>query len=398
MYEEYALDAIFQTVLGYLTFKYSKVFLQRKFDDRAKALILWIFLYASVKMIYGNFTQSFHIFLHFSLIMALQILFFDKNLLRQIFSAISFVAALEILRFTASPLAHALFDLWNPFWAWLVNFLLIKEIFSAETLMNLMSVSNRIALFCTLALCRALQLVILYAYLKVISKNFVNIEYELTKREALFLITPCVAVLLTDFTLRLMAYSVDNGALMLIYDRAPEIVVMLPLVSLASLGFILSSVILFRGLADGKEEERKRLLLENSVLKIHSQIRELNDIYNDTRGLKHDLRGHIAGVAAYIRNRFKENPPELSAYLKGMENAASKLDFADKTGNSLTDVILHQFRQQCKRKNIEVYFDFHYPTKNEFDVYDIGIILNNALQNAVEASEKVLKSPSVSLC
>ena len=52
-------------------------------------------------------------------------------------------------------------------------------------------------------------------------------------------------------------------------------------------------------------------------------------------------------------------------------------------------MIIHQTRQRAKRKEIIFESDFHCPKNPEIDVYDIGIILNNALQNALEACEKI---------
>lgn len=303
----------------------------------------------------------------------------------------------EILRFTASPLAHAILSLWNPLWGDLVNDLAAKQILPADKLMDHMLALNRLALFAVLFLCRGMQLGIFYIYLKVIRKNFISLNEELIGREIWYLTLPCVTALTIDLTLRLMAYSVDNSALMLIYDRVPETLALLPLVSLLLLGVIVSSVILFKGLYEFKEEEKKRLLLENQVGDVHRQIADLRDIYRDMRGLKHDLRSYIAGVTAIARNHGLDKQEEVQNYLAGLEHTANRLDFTDHTGNPITDIILQQGRNQAKRKEIHFTADFHYPAARDFDVYDISIILNNALSNAIEAAEKVPGKRSIEL-
>ena len=45
--------------------------------------------------------------------------------------------------------------------------------------------------------------------------------------------------------------------------------------------------------------------------------------------------------------------------------------------------------QEASKKDIKFVSDFRYPIRDEVDVYDIGIILNNALDNAIEACEKI---------
>ena len=107
----------------------------------------------------------------------------------------------------------------------------------------------------------------------------------MTGQESWFLLIPCITVLCIDLTMRLMAYSVDNSALMIIYERVPETLVLLPVVSLLLLGIVVSSVILFRGVIQSKDEERKRLLLENRVADVQHQIEDLQDIYGDMRGI-----------------------------------------------------------------------------------------------------------------
>lgn len=404
MYEEYVLDGILHLLNGFLSFRYSESFLKGTYENRKQALLLWVSAYTVGQMLYGSFMESYPLYLQFSHILpyfillgVLQFVWFEKNISRQVFSIASFTAGWEILRFTASPLAHALLGIWNPFWEWSIHALVAQGWISMELLMEFMEAANRAALLVVLIICRGMQLGVFYMYLNLITKNFVDIGYRLNVRENGFLLMPCMAILCIDLTLRLMAYSVDNSALMLIYDRVPETLLLLPAASLFLLGFVVSSVILFRGLIDGKEEERKRLLLENRVSEIHAQMGELDRIYSDMRGLKHDLRAHIASIAAYVRNRLGEDAGELSPYLDGMEDTVARLDFADRTGNPLTDLILHQFRQQAKRKQIDISFVFHYPQNGVFDVYDMSIILNNALQNAMEACGNATLSPYISL-
>ena len=402
MYEEYIFSGIVNAIIGFMGFRYSEFFLQRKYENRKKTLILWIVIYVAFKTVYGNFAENYPFYNrfsyaipHFILLGALEFFFFEKNTARQAFVIASFIAGWEILRFIASPLAHSLLGMWNYSFEICVNIVMAKGIVSAERLIEAIPTINNVALYITLSVCRGLQIGIFYIYLKLIQKNFVNADYRLNSKECAFLLMPCVAIICVDITLRIMAYSADNSALMLIYDRAPETLTLLPVVSLLLLGFVISSAILFRGLAEGKEEERKRLLLENSVTEMRAQITEIENIYGDMRGLNHDLRGHIASIAAYVRNR-GEDIKGISDYLKGMETAVAKLDFTDRTGNPLTDIILHRYRLQAKRKNIEVFFEFHYPQSNIFDIYDISVILNNALQNATEATEKTA-SPHISL-
>ncbi len=389
--EDELLEIFCQILIGLISFKYTEKFLRANFENRRKTLIIWILFYAATHIFFSKITETFaphsrfiNIFPHVLIFFALQKKFFEQDRIKQIFIVASFTAGWEILRFAASPLAHAIFSLWSPVWAWSVNYLVAKEIFDAEKIISLMSAVNRLAIFFVIGICRGVQFGIFIFYLRTIAKNLKNLSAPLNLQSGLFLIFPCVTVLLIDFTIRLMAFSADNGAVMLIYERVPETVFLLPPVSLFLLGVIISSVILFQNFVQYKEEEQKRILLENRVVEVHREISELEEIYSEIRGLKHDLRNHLENIYSYAQGN-----SELENYLRKMNLTIEKLNFSDKTGNPITDIIFHKIRQQARKKNISFTANFFYPQDNRFDVYDLSVILNNALQNALEAADKV---------
>ena len=391
-FEDELLEIFLQIVTGFVAFNYTEKFLRGNFDDRKKILIIWTFIYAATHIFLSKITENFAphnrfiiLIPHIAILFFLQKKFFEKDLPKQIFIIASFTAGWEILRFAVSPLSHAIFSVWSPAWAWSVNFLTEKNIFDAEKIISVMMIVNRAAIFFVIFFCRAIQLAIFIFFLRTISNRLSKLKYNLKFQDSAFLIFPCVTVLLIDFTVRLMAFSADNGAMMLIYERVPETVLLLPIVSLLLLGVIISAVILFENFVRYKEEEQKRLLLENRVVEVHREISELQEIYSDIRGLKHDLRNHLQNIFAYVRKNSAS--AELENYLQNMTATVEKLNFADKTGNAITDIILHRFRTICRKKNIAFTANFICPKK--FDAYDISIILNNALQNAIEADEKV---------
>ena len=391
--EDEILEFFWQIVLGFVSFKYTEKFLQKNFEERKKILVIWILIYAATHFFLSEITASFsphnrflNILPHVLILFLLQRKFFVQEKFKQIFILASFTAGWEILRFTASPLAHAIFSVWSPAWAWAINFLTEKNIFDAEKIIFYMSGVNRLAIFFVIGICRAIQVGIFIFYLKEISKKLSEKIFELNFQSTIFLVFPCVTVLLVDFTVRLMAFSADNGAIFLIYERVPETIFLLPIVSILLLGVIISSVILFENFLQYKEEEQKRILLENRVVEIHREISELEEIYSEIRGLKHDLRNHLENIFSYVKKNSEKNS-ELENYLQNMNLTMEKLNFADKTGNPITDIILHRFRKICRKKNI--FFTANFKFENRFDVYDIAIILNNSLQNSVEAAEKI---------
>ena len=389
-----ALDFLVQLAAGALAFWYAEKFLRQDFESRLGAVLRWAALYALTQFSVSALTEGwrpcarfFTVAPHFALLFFLSGAFFEKNGARQVFFAASFVSGWDILRFAVSPLAHAAFDLWGPTWAWAVNVAAERGV-AAETILSVMRATNDAAILLIVAGCRAAQLGLLACYLLGIVGFFPPKDYSLNFQESLFLLFPCAAVLTLDLTVRLLALSADNSALMLIYDRVPETLLLLPLASLLLLGMVVSSVVLFRGLTQAKDEERKRLLLEQSVAGVRREVEDLQGVYADLKGIRHDLRGHISSLAAYARRIAPKGDEEMETYIGQMAKAVARLDFADDTGHPITDVILHQARRDAVKKGVAFSADFHYPRDGRLGIYDVSVILNNALTNALEAATR----------
>ncbi len=397
IFEQYIVDALVYLANGWASFRYAEALLQRKYDKRRLAMGAWMLIYAAGQFLIGEAAEASlyerigSIVPCLLLLFFLQSVFFEKDRPRQAFSIVSFEAGWEILRFTASPIAHAIFSLWGPLWAWAFEQDFVLALMPTEQLLSVMEFVNRAVMFIVILFCRAVQVGALMLYLRLIRHRFVPRSYELGFEESLFLLFPCVTVLCIDTTMRLMVFSLDNGAAMLlVYDRVPVTLLLLPIMSLLLLGVVVSSVSLFRNLVLRKDEEQKRTLLENQLFHTHREMEELQDIYADIRGLRHDIRNHVAHLAAYVRKKSpaSEEDGELAGYLSRMTETVERLDFADRTGNPITDIILHQARQQAKKKGIDFSADFHYPQDKGMDAYDVSVILGNALQNALEAGER----------
>ena len=56
-----------------------------------------------------------------------------------------------------------------------------------------------------------------------------------------------------------------------------------------------------------------------------------------------------------------------------------------RTGNAVTDVIVNDKQKAAEKQGIRFRSDFVYPASDRYNAYDIAIIVNNLLQNALEA-------------
>ena len=321
-------------------------------------------------------------------VLLLQMLFYNKDFLKQLFVAISFVAGKEIIKYIIVVINYGQ--------GWMISkfsVVLLKKITTMKEVESWSYVFN---------ITRGLVLVLLYAlllsvYFSIISRKFVRKDYRFQIQEYAFLILPSAATLCISITLKTLVFIVENGMTIIMFEKVHETMFWVPFICLLLLVVVIASVMLFQKLIQLGEEERKRSILENQMMQMQREIEEIQDIYADMRGLRHDMRGHLESIAAVIKRSSGKDREELGNYMEKMETTVSRLDFAYRTGNPITDVIIHQKKQEAEKQNISFEADFIYPDKKQIDVYDIGVVLNNALENTIEASSKAPEKKSISL-
>lgn len=87
---------------------------------------------------------------------------------------------------------------------------------------------------------------------------------------------------------------------------------------------------------------------------------------------------------------------EIRGYLDGLCEAMDELDMKCNTGNPVTDVVVSRKIRAMKERGISFACDFLFPEKLGISAFDISILLNNGLDNALEASERE-KNPFICL-
>ena len=366
---------------------YSQGFLKEKYGKKA-VLAVWGAAYFLIQILVFEIlnarfpiSEIVGIFLNVCVLLLMQFIFFEKDMQKQLFVAFSFVAGKEIVKYIISVFSIASNGLSNK----ILEFFIAKEIIDT---IGKTHIWINIFTFIVIILCVFLYTLLLSVFLRLISNKFVKKDYLLQIQENIFLILPCIAALCISVTIKMMIISVENGMTVIIYDTVPATKFWIPVICVLLLSAIVASVILFQKLVQYNEETGKRAILENQVRQMQKEIVEIQDIYTDMRGLRHDMRSHIANISLLVKNVTGTVNEELESYIGKMEETVSKLDFTYQTGNPITDIIIHQKWQEAEKKHIQFKVDFAYPPNLLIDIYDIAVILNNALENAIEACRK----------
>ena len=127
---------------------------------------------------------------------------------------------------------------------------------------------------------------------------------------------------------------------------------------------------------DKQLEAYQQELLETHYL-------EVDNMYKQIRGWRHDYRNHIQVMKAYAA---KEDWAAIRNYLDDLDQDLTTVDTVIKTGNAMTDAILNSKISLAKSKDIPVIADAHVPVKLKSSEIDLCCILGNLFDNAIEAS------------
>ena len=127
--------------------------------------------------------------------------------------------------------------------------------------------------------------------------------------------------------------------------------------------------------------DRRIAAYQRELIEIH--YAEVENMYRQIRGWRHDYRSHIQTMKAHAA----ENDWEaVRAYLDTLETDLATVDTAVKTGNPMADAILNSKISLARSKGIPVRADASVPVKLNISELDLCVILGNLFDNAIEAS------------
>ncbi len=129
-----------------------------------------------------------------------------------------------------------------------------------------------------------------------------------------------------------------------------------------------------------KRIDRRIAAYQSDLIATH--YAEVENMYRQTRGWRHDYRNHIQVLKSYLAMGDIE---AASHYLDALDADLNTVDLAMKTGNKMTDIILNSKISLARSKNIQVVADSHVPVELSTAEIDLCIIIGNLFDNAIEA-------------
>lgn len=115
---------------------------------------------------------------------------------------------------------------------------------------------------------------------------------------------------------------------------------------------------------------------------IEKQVCEIQNMYRQVRGWRHDYRNHINNMKIQLS---QENYSGLSDYLNELADDLDTVDTVIKTGNVMADAILNSKLNVAEKMNIRLNVKANVPEALPMSDVELCSVLGNMLDNAVEA-------------
>ena len=196
---------------------------------------------------------------------------------------------------------------------------------------------------------------------------------------------PVIGILFGNIILNVLLV-VNKDMTFLLYEQFPVFLGIVPVAAVLFYAGILLTIGFYQKMIDLQEEKQKYFVEQQQVHAIQERIEEVEQFYDGILRMKHEMKNHLTNIKGLVRNG---SYGEMEQYIDRMDESMDVFELTVKTGNVVTDVIVNDNQKTAERRGLQVCSEFSYPQTDGYNAYDIGIIINNLLQNALEACERM---------
>ena len=181
----------------------------------------------------------------------------------------------------------------------------------------------------------------------------------------------------------LLAVKIDTGFFVL-FDEKPDLLWKIPMIAVLIFVGETALIYFWQKYRVLLAERQKHFVEEQQVKAMKKRLEEAENFYGSIRKVRHEMKNHMANIKGLAG---AGEYGEIEDYIRRMDETMQELEYKYVTGNAVTDVIINDKCRRAEKAGIRFDADFRYG--GEIPVFDMGIILNNLLDNAIEACEKL---------
>ena len=173
-----------------------------------------------------------------------------------------------------------------------------------------------------------------------------------------------------------------------LFQVKEELLWKLPLIAVLLFLGDLAAITIYQKYRELQREKENYFVEQQQIKAMKLRLEEAENFYGSIRKVRHEMKNHmtnIKGLAA--RDQYEE----IDRYIEKLDATIEELDYKYATGNAVTDVLINDKYKKAIREEILFDVKFDYRDSDTISVFDMGMILNNLLDNAIEACRKIEK-------
>lgn len=309
---------------------------------------------------------------------------YQGNLLRKVFLVIQFTAVRELAFFAAYSFMYV---------GGMITDLMGKGFENGAVTVDVFEGAAKTIAVLSVLFVEAGEGLLLFLVIRKIAANY---RYrDGMDREIIYYLLPGTAGILIALLLRLLLITVEDENPMLLYTRYPALYFIIPLIAAVLLGAILFGFRLYQNMIGLQRERAEKVVMENQIMQMQNSLAEMEHLYDGVRTVRHDMKNHMAVLQNLLQRESLTDAgaqKELRQYFEDMDAAVDQLDSRVHTGNAVCDVVICSKFRYAEKEVPGIRLDaegFTMSDKTGLRAYDIGVILNNGLDNAIEACKRL---------
>lgn len=225
--------------------------------------------------------------------------------------------------------------------------------------------------------------VVMAALFCIVDKTYTYKKENIQSRELRLFLAPLLTVIVGNIVLRFFSNVYLEDTERYIWYPHPEYLWIRFLYHVVSFAAVMAVMVAYQSIRDQHRQEKENAVLSEQVEQTKRRIKEIERLHKDVYRLRHDMGNHVA----VLENLLLQNEPqETEKYLSRFKEQLQEITPGPKSGNPVTDIILTEKGKEAEDKGIDFQCDFHYPSGAKIDAFDVSVILNNALANAIEGA------------
>ncbi|MCR4610678.1 MAG: GHKL domain-containing protein [Lachnospiraceae bacterium] len=202
-------------------------------------------------------------------------------------------------------------------------------------------------------------------------------------RELSLIVSPYVAIIIGYWICSFLSDAYADAIGEYIRSSYPVYDVVRALFGIIAFVASITVVYSYQEIKRHEEDAMQSVLVSKQMEELSEHVHTMEKVYSDVRSVRHDINNHIMILGNLLE---KSENDEAIRYLNEWQRGFPVPELNARTGNPVTDIVISEKMREGREVGIEFVSDFHYPDSTKVESIDIGIILSNALSNAIRAA------------